>query len=149
MEFNIPSSLQSEHQELHNELAMAIHETGKLGEAAKKVDIVLAPHFEKEEEFALPPLGLLSALAGGKIQPEMSKVLLMTDRLKDELPQMLKEHKAIVDALDNLKDEAKKARRSEYLLFAEKLILHARNEEEVLYPAAVLVGEYIKLKPAK
>jgi len=62
---------------------------------------------------------------------------------------MLKEHKAIVDALDDLKDEAKKARRSEYLLFAEKLILHARNEEEVLYPAAVLVGEYIKLKPAK
>jgi hypothetical protein len=30
--------------------------------------------------------------------------------------------------------------------FAEKLMLHAKTEEEVLYPAAILVGEYLKLK---
>jgi hypothetical protein len=29
--------------------------------------------------------------------------------------------------------------------FAEKLRLHARTEEGVLYPAAILVGEYLKL----
>jgi len=26
------------------------------------------------------------------------------------------------------------------------LMLHAKTEEEVLYPAAILVGEYLKLK---
>jgi len=28
----------------------------------------------------------------------------------------------------------------------EKLILHAQTQEEVIYPAAILVGEYPKLK---
>jgi hypothetical protein len=32
--------------------------------------------------------------------------------------------------------------------FAEKLALHAKTEEDVLYPAAILVGEYLKLKLA-
>ena len=34
----------------------------------------------------------------------------------------------------------------EYTHFAEKLTLHPHNEEQVLYPAALLVAEYIKLK---
>jgi hemerythrin superfamily protein len=43
-------------------------------------------------------------------------------------------------------NEARKARKPDYTQFAEKLTLHAKNEEEILYPAALLVGEYIKLK---
>jgi len=34
----------------------------------------------------------------------------------------------------------------EYVEFAENLKLHAKTEEEVMYPAAILVGEYLKLK---
>jgi hypothetical protein len=34
----------------------------KVGEATKAVTDVLHSHFEKEEEYALPPLGLLSSL---------------------------------------------------------------------------------------
>jgi hypothetical protein len=29
---------------------------------------------------------------------------------------------------------------------AQKLIQHARTEEDVLYPAALLVGEYLRLR---
>ncbi|MDD4985875.1 MAG: hemerythrin domain-containing protein [Dehalococcoidales bacterium] len=145
MEFNIPTSLQLEHKELHAELAKAIAVPGKLGKAAQNVATVLEPHFKKEEEYALPPLGLLPILAGGKIRPEMRAVLLMTDRLKADLPHMLEEHKTIVTALHDLIQEARKARLSEHERFAEELILHAKNEEEVLYPAALLVGQYIKL----
>jgi hypothetical protein len=149
VKFRIPSSLKLEHKELHADLAKATQEPGKLGEAAKNVANILDPHFKKEEEFALPPLGLLFTLAEGKIRSEMSEVLLMTDRLKKDLAQMLEEHKAIVAELNNLIVEAKKARKPEYITFAEKLTLHAKNEEEVLYPAALLVGEYIKLKLSK
>jgi hypothetical protein len=149
MEFKIPKSLQLEHQELHRELAKATREPGRLGEAAKNVAAILDPHFRKEEEYALPPLGLLPLLAGGKIRPEMKEVLLMTDRLKADLPHMLEEHKAIVAALKYLIEEARKARMPEQIHFAEKLTLHAKNEEEILYPAALLVGEYIKLKLTK
>jgi len=89
MEFNIPASLHLEHEELHAELAKAKVVPGKLGEAAKNVAAILGPHFRKEEEYALPPLGLLSLLAGGKIRPDMKEVLPMTDILKAELPHML------------------------------------------------------------
>jgi hypothetical protein len=146
MELQIPSSLEIEHQELHAELSRATKEPGKLGEAAQKVAGLLDPHFEKEEEFALPPLGLLSILAEGKVIPALKEVLAMTDKLKTELSQMLEEHKAIVVALANLVDQARIANKPEYERFAEKLTLHARNEEEVLYPASLLVGEFIQFR---
>jgi hypothetical protein len=104
------------------------------------------PHFVKEEDFALPPLGLLPSLSKGKVTPEMKGILLMTDKLKAELNQMLKEHEEILTALEKLTAAAKKENKLEYLHFAERLTQHARTEEEIYYPAAMLVGEYLKLK---
>ena len=146
MEFKIPQSLKAEHDELHSKLAKAIAAGGRVGEAAKEVARLLHAHFVKEEEYALPPLGLLVVLAQGKVTPEMSKALAMTDKLKAELPEMLKEHKAIVGALERLVSAAKAENRLEHAHFAEKLMLHAQTEEEVLYPASILIGEYLKLK---
>ncbi len=146
MEFKIPRPLKAEHEELHEELARATQVQGHIGEAAKAVAKIMHSHFEKEEEYAMPPLGLLKPLAEGKITPEMEGVLEMTDRLKEELPQMLAEHRAIVSALEKLAEASKEENKPEYAHFAEKLILHARTEEEVLYPASILIGEYLKLR---
>jgi hemerythrin superfamily protein len=146
MTFQIPTSLKLEHEELHAELVMATKAGGKVGEAAKGVAKVLHDHFVKEEEFALPPIGLLSALARGEVDENMKSVLRMTDRLKAELSEMLEEHKAVVAALKNLIAAAGAENKPEHARFAEKLMLHAQTEEEVLYPAAILVGEYVKLK---
>ena len=41
---------------------------------------------------------------------------------------------------------AREARRFEYADLAQKLIIHARIEEEVMYPAAIVAGEYVRLK---
>ena len=146
MEFKIPESLKAEHVELHEDLARAIKSGGKTAEAARAVEEVLHPHFLKEEEYALPPLGLLSSLAAGNVTPEMRTIIAMTDKLKADLPHMLQEHKAIVSALEKLRAMAKQEGKPEHALFAEKLMMHARNEEEVLYPAAILVGEYLKMR---
>jgi hypothetical protein len=145
MELKIPDPLKIEHEELHAELARAAKEAGEIGTAARKVAETLHPHFVKEEECALPPLGLLIPLAQGRLSTEMRSVLPLTERLKRELPEMLAEHRAIVATLEALSSAARD-NREEYARFAEKLTLHARMEEEVLYPAAVLVGEYVKLK---
>jgi len=51
-----------------------------------------------------------------------------------------------VAALEKLVAAARQEGKPEYALFADKLMLHAQNEEEVLYPAAILVGEYLKLR---
>jgi len=142
----IPAPLKAEHEELHAELVKATQAGGKVGEAARGVAEVLHPHFVKEEEYALPPLGLLSAAAKGEIAPEMRRVLAMTDKLKAELPQMLAEHKAIVAALESLKTAATVERNDDVARLAEKLALHAQTEEQVMYPAAIVVGEYIKMR---
>jgi len=146
MDITIPQPLKSEHDELHAELVKATNAGGKIAEAAKAVAALLHPHFIKEEAYALPPLGLLPLLAEGKITPEMDQVLLMTERLKAELPHMLQEHQAIVAVLKTLADVAEQEQQIEYARFAEKLMLHAQTEEDVLYPTAILIGEYLKLK---
>lgn len=91
------------------------------------------PHFVKEEEYALPPLGLLPLLSSEKLSEEMKQVLIMTDRLKTELPEMLAEHKQIVAALEVLVQHATTEHHPEVAEFAEKLMLHAQTEEEVSY----------------
>ena len=146
MAFQIPRPLHVEHEELHAELVKATQVEGEIGEAARTVAALLHPHFVKEEAYALPPLSVLSLLAAGKVTPEMRDVLPMTDRLQTELPQMLAEHKAIVAALHHLVDAAKRENQMAYARFAEKLMLHAETEEEVFYPTAILIGEYLKLK---
>ena len=71
-------------------------------------------------------------------------MLALTDQLKAALPAMLAEHQTIVDALQQLRDAAKRAGRSEIVDFAQLLIQHARTEEEVMYPAAILVGKFVR-----
>lgn len=145
MELKTPQSLKLEHEELHAQLARATKASGATGEAAKTVAKALHPHFLKEEEYALPPLGLLPILAEGKSLPEIDVAVEMTDRLKADLNHMLLEHKEIVAALKALTEAAKLEGKDEFVHFAEKLTLHAQTEEEVLYPASILVGQYLKI----
>lgn len=146
MKPKIPPPLKVEHKELHADLVRATKAGGKTAAAANAVARVLHAHFVKEEEFALPPIGLLSLLARGKVDKEMHSVLAMTDRLKAELPDMLEEHKVVVAALKKLITAAKREKKPEHAHFARKLMLHAKTEEDVLYPAAILIGEYLKLR---
>lgn len=142
----VPPSLRVEHEELHAELASASKAPGRIGEAARGVARIMHPHFLREDEYAIPPLSLLGRLAQGQVASDMAEVLPLVARLKDELPLMLEEHRAIIGALQKLADVAIADGKPEYVQFAERLKLHAQVEEEVLYPAAILVGEYLKLK---
>ncbi len=90
--------------------------------------------------------GLLMMLADGGTPADIPAVIAMTDKLKNDLAHMLHEHKVIVGELHKLMEAAKIEKRPEFFHFAEKLKLHAQTEEEVLYPAAIMIGEYLKLK---
>lgn len=144
MDFKTPPALKAEHEELHNDLVRATEAGGHTGEAAKAVAKLMHPHFVKEEEYALPPLGLLAALTKGRFEAGMVDVLKMTDKLEAELPQMLADHQDIVAALERLIEAARTENKPEHARFAERLLAHARTEEEVSYPAALLIGRYIK-----
>jgi hypothetical protein len=146
MSLRTPIPVRLEHQELHDVLAKASHEPGEIGAAASLVARLMAPHARKEEQFAMPPLGLLADLAKGRVEPHMASAIGHAAWLRTHLGDMLAEHRAIVYALERLVEAAKQAKRYEYAELAERLITHARIEEEVLYPAAILVGEYLKLR---
>jgi hypothetical protein len=112
MKPKIPQPLKLEHKELHEELVRATKAGDKTAHAAKAVAKVLHSHFVKEGEFALPPIGLLSQLGRGKLDRKMRSVLGMTDRLKAELPEMLREHKAIVSALKKINRRSEKGKKT-------------------------------------
>lgn len=138
-----PQSLALEHRELHQTLERASREKGALGTAARELEKALSPHFRREEEIATPPLGLLPSLARGESTADMRSVLPLTQALERELPQMLSEHELIRAAVKRFRVAAEAAGRADYVRFSDGLAAHARQEEEILYPAAVLVGRYV------
>lgn len=146
MDLKIPEALRKEHEGLHEELAKLTRLPGKVAEAARKITHHLHDHFQKEQERALPPLGLLHDLAKGPVTPEMAAVLAMTDRLKAELPTLLSKHLQMLGALHKLAEVGRKEMRPAAVHVAEALKLHAEMEEQVLYPAAILVGEHLRAR---
>jgi hypothetical protein len=143
---DLPSVLRTAHEELHEEMVAATRLGGETGAAAQAVVRVLFPHILLEEEFGIPPLSLLPRLARGEITADMASVLRWTELLKAELPRMLDEHRQIVEALKGFLRAATAEQHSGYARLAEKLSVHVQLEEEVLYPASIVVGEYLKLK---
>jgi hypothetical protein len=146
---SIPRSLQTEHEEIHKALVEATRAPGRVGAAAKELAAVLDPHFERENQIALPPLGLLAPLAAGETPAGLQDALAMTDALRKELPRMLEEHKRIRAATEKLRAAARDEKAAMHEQFAEALALHARTEEEILYPAAILVGDIIRARMAQ
>jgi hypothetical protein len=145
MKLTIPEALQQEHEALHEHLRHATGAIGKVGEAAQALARLMHPHMAKEEQFALPPLGVLGALSHGEFDASMADVLAVTDRLEAELPAMLEEHRQITAALQRLHDAAQHAIRADIAQFTLQAMHHARVEEQVMYPAARLVGRHLKL----
>ena len=146
MRIQIPRSLRLEHADLAQFLAAASGEPGRLGEELRRVARLLEPHSRKEEAFALPALGLLARLARGETHPGMAEALPHTDWLKNNLQRLVEEHHMILAAAEELLGVARVEKRADLAGFAERLINHVRLEEDVLYPAAVLVGEYLRLR---
>lgn len=144
----IPSALKAEHAEIHGMLEAAAKLSGNTGEAARALVAVLHPHFEREEQIALPPLGLLQRLLDERYTADMAKVLPLTDSLRAELPRMLDEHKKIAAATRRLGEVAKREGQTSAAHLAEQLLRHAQNEEQVTYPAAILVGEVVRARAA-
>ncbi len=142
--FEVPSCVKAEHAELQASLERARRYPGKVGEAAGQLAACLRPHLVHEAQLALPPLGLLAPLARGEPSPGMSEILLLVDTLRLRLPELLAEHEAARAAAQHLERVARAARAADIARFAHAFLNHMRFEEEVLYPAALLVGDLIR-----
>jgi hypothetical protein len=146
MELKIPRALIEDHQEMGAALERAVAEGGKVGEAAQALRNVMLPHIEREEKFALPPLSLLPLLTKGELDYDMNEAVLLADRLKAEMPRMLSEHAGILAAINRLDEAARQEGKKQYQGLAATMKLHLEEDEQVYYPAAMLVGAYLHTK---
>lgn len=138
-----PKALLNGHEYLFKDIEVIVSFGGEIGEKAKLLADISRPHFKKEEEYALPPLGLLSALADGSWQFESKAAIEMAKKLQTELLQMKKEHMEIFQILKNLESLAEKEKDERVKRFVNDLKLHIEVEEQVLYPATIFVGDYL------
>ncbi len=145
-DFKIPEPLTVDQGELCVALERATLSGGKTGRAASELLKVLQPHLLREEEDLLQILGLLVPLAQGQITEGMRDVPARTERLKSSMFAIAREHAAIIKAARQLMHAANREGKLELVAFTEQLMLRAWTDEVVFYPAAILIGEYLKLK---
>ena len=140
----IPKGMAREHEHLHEQLAAATAAGGRTAEAARDVERHLAPHFEEENRYALPPLGLLPRLAKEGASEDMRPAIELARHVEQNFDRLLEEHAAIGRALDALEAAANAEGKPEAARFAAELRMHAQAEEELFYPTTVLIGRYLE-----
>lgn len=144
MTTSTPKALLKGHKNLFDDIESIISIGGSIGENAKLLKDISEPHFQKEEEFALPPLSLLSVLSEGHWSLESDVAMEMAEKLKTQLAGMKKEHDVIRKILENLEVLAENENNQKVKQFVNDLKLHIEVEEQVLYPATIFIGTYLK-----
>ena len=141
MSLQIPASLLNDHEAIRATLRRAIREPGATGEAARRLKQILDGHLMREEKFVFRPLSLLPALARGETPPTLPDALRLVEGLVKEIDEMRIEHALIAEALRRLAQDAQSEGKEAYVALAEDLLKHQHLEEEIIYPAALLIGE--------
>ena len=146
----VPRTVRAEHEMLHLTLMEATKAPGRVGTSAQALAAVLEPHFLREEQMAMPLLGLLAPMAAGATVPDAvaAQARTMSETLRREMTSMLDEHKKVEAAVNALRQAAVAERTTKFQQLAEDLARHAQLEEDVMYPAAVLVGDLLRARQA-
>ena len=142
----VPSSIKIEHEYLLEKIYKITLFNDSTGRAAVKLSDLMQHHFKEEEDFVLPQLGLLPLLASGKLPEQSKDVLQLCEKLKSQLSHLSVEHQLINAFMDELMQAAANENHPETIELEQELQKHAKTEEEVFFPTAILIGEYLKLK---
>ena len=141
--------MEKEHQEIWQLLIGVQNLSGKTGSVAERLAKDLKAHIDKEESLALPLLGILRDLVDGKLsRASATRASLLHRKFEREYPGMLHGHMELYKVLERLKKVGAEEGHLTAVRFAEALEKHSQEEEEVLYPAAILAGR-IAAKQAK
>ena len=141
MPLSAPTSMENEHQKIWQLLMGVQNLSGKTGSVAEKLANDLKAHIDREESLALPLLGILRDLVDGKLTNASAKrASSLYVKFEKEYPDMLHGHKELYKMLERLKKVGAEEGHLTAVRFAEALERHSQEEEEVLYPAAILAG---------
>ena len=145
----VPSSIKKTHLYLLEQIQKMTLYKDSSGRVAKKIEELMQHHFKEEEDLILPPLGLLPSIANGQIPEQSEEVILLSENVKSMMNHMSVEHQLINAYIKELKQASDKENLPEILEFENEVIKHATSEEEVFFPASILIGDYLKLNSAK
>ena len=137
----VPSSIKKEHEYLLDKIHEITLFQDSTGHAAVKLYDLMQHHFNEEEDYVLPPLGLLPLLASGKLSEQSKEFIELCEKLKSQLPHLSAEHQLIKAFVDELMQAAINDNHPEIGEFEKELQKHANTEEEVFFSTVILIGE--------
>ena len=144
----VPSSIKETHLAILERIQkMTMYNDSSAG-IAMKLDSLMQHHFKEEEDLILPPLGLLPSLANDQMPEQTKDVIRLSENIKTMMTHMSVEHQLIAAYIKELKQASTMENQAEIMEFEKEVIKHAVSEEEIFFPAAIMVGEYLKLKLA-
>lgn len=141
----VPSTILQKHDYLISTISKWTTSGDSTARAAIKLKEIMDHHFQEEENYVLPALGALPAIASGKIPIESGDLLRMIEQYKANANHFLAEHQFIKAYMKELMSIAEKENHPGIIEFEKTLAKHAKEEEEVLFPTVVLIGEYLKM----
>ncbi len=147
-ELPAPRSLRLSHNDARVELVGATLEGGRIAVAARRLAQVCLPHFDEEEKSVFPALGLLPELMQGMVRAEMMQVLPLISAFSAKHNALIHQHQSIQSAIDALLAAAQRERNRQVAEFALNMRVHERIEDEVIYPALIMIGMYLREKLA-
>jgi hypothetical protein len=145
-EHDIPQSLAYEHASTLKHLAVLARRPGQVGAVARQALALFKRHIAHEQEYILPPLALLPDLADGKATPDMAWALAMADRVKANQEEIANEHAQVTDAMNALYAAGLRAHDQDAVDFARDAVGDSLNDIEILEPAVLLIGDYLRGK---
>lgn len=138
-----PVSILLGHRRLERELAGTLEAGGLVGLVAQNTAKALRVHFREEEELLFPLISYIAALPGGAAIPEHEEMQILTGRLEAAMPGLLEDHRTIRESFEDLADAVRGADGGRLADFTEMFSVHAFTEEQIHFPAALLVGETV------
>jgi hypothetical protein len=140
-----PTALRAEHEILKEQMAYALSRTGDVGKMAKELEAAMKPHMAREETEVMVILEAAEDLAAGHWPANAELLLERFLALEADLRMMWKEHDQIHTLVRKLRRVADIEGEEEIVRLCDALIQHADLEEQVLYPAAIIAGRYLRL----
>ena len=142
----VPSTIKEDHKHLLDKIEQISLFQDSTGQVAIKLKELMQHHFGEEEDYVLPPLGLLPLLSNGELPEHSKEVLELCEKFKSQQSHMSAEHQLIEAFMSELVLASKNENHPEILELQKELQKHAKTEEEVYFPTVILIGEYLKLK---
>jgi hemerythrin superfamily protein len=145
----IPQFILEEHTNFLSFIDSLTLQKDSTGIIALKLKEIMMHHFREEEDYVLPALGVLSLLARDSVPSKPKEIILLTDKLKTQQHHIRAEHQLIGAFLKELLSVTNKEDRPAIEMFRKTVQRHAEDEETIYFPAAIVVGEHLKLRTKK